>query len=64
MAFQTSVHTPSAHMLLLTRISILLAVIITAFVSVFMVQQQLERYQIPTEQIPIADLNVWGALGK
>ena len=64
MAFHTSVHPPSTHTILLTKISIILAVIITAFVSAFILQTQLERYHIPIEQIPIANMNPWGALGK
>jgi steroid 5-alpha reductase family enzyme len=64
MAFHTSTHTPSPHELVVARISIALAVIITAFVSVYIAQTQLQRYQIAPEQIPIADMNVWNALGK
>lgn len=64
MTFQTSVHTPSIDALIVAKVSIVLAVIITAIVSAFVVQTQLQRYQIPPEQLPIADMNVWGALGK
>jgi hypothetical protein len=64
MAFHTPAHKLSPHAVVATQISILLAVIITALVSAFVVQTQLQRHHITPEQIPIADLNVWGALGR
>lgn len=64
MTFHTSTHTPSPHERLVASISIVLAVMLTAVVTIFVVQTQLQRYQIAPEQIPIAERNVWNALGK
>jgi hypothetical protein len=62
MTFHTSTPPPSAHALLVAKVGIVLAVITTAIVTMFVVQTQLQRYQIAPEQIPIADLNAWGEL--
>lgn len=64
MTTQLHLHTPSPRTLLLTKLGILLVVIMTGLLSVVLLRSQLERYEIQPEQIPIADLKTWNALGR
>lgn len=64
MAFHTPVHTPSRETLALTRLGIVLAVVLTAIASAMIVKMRLDHYQINPDQIPIADMDVWRALGR
>jgi len=64
MASQLRLHAPSPKTLLLTKLSIVLAVIVTGLVSMMLVRSQLEQHHIQPEQIPIAELRVWNALGR
>lgn len=58
------VDTPSPKTLLLTRLSIVLVVIVTGLVSVLLVRSQLERHEMPSEPIPIAEIKTWADLGR
>jgi hypothetical protein len=64
MAVHSQIHSPSSHTLALMRWGIVLLVILTALLSTLIVQSQWERHEIYPEQIPIADQNLWKALGR
>jgi len=64
MATQLHLQTPSSQTLLLTRLGILLVVMITGLLSTMLLRSQLEHYEIPPEQIPLANLQTWEALGR
>ncbi|MBE7383994.1 MAG: hypothetical protein F6J95_021575 [Leptolyngbya sp. SIO1E4] len=62
MSSHAPIYTPSAQTLTLARLGILLAVLMTALASIFIVESQLQRHQIYPDQIPIANLNFWKTL--
>ena len=64
MTTQLHQHTPSPQTLLLTKLGILLVVIMTGLLSAMLMRSQLERNEIQPEQIPIANLKTWNALGR
>ncbi|MEM1310407.1 MAG: hypothetical protein AAGF98_13110 [Cyanobacteria bacterium P01_H01_bin.153] len=64
MATHLHIHPPSTRMLLVTQVSILLAVIMTGIVSGLLVRSQMHRYDIQTDPVPIADVKPWQELGR
>jgi len=60
----SSMHTLSDHAIAWTRLGIVLSVLMTALATICVVQWQSQHHHIVPEQLPIADMDVWKALGN